>query len=881
MLTLAIIGFDDFLIYAAVSIAISIALSAVAAHLSAKDTFTGGKAKDATANLSLKGEYLPLVFGTRRLGCLIAWVGNTSSNQVRVADGARDWGLFGAKKGIYATASFSDAWHLICVGPVDRIEALFIDGKRILMPSIVNPGDGTLTSVTIPKPTDDGSTISVFGTVTIGWGGADQVLNDALAAELGIASIWPNVCYAHWQGVHMGNGSTSRWPKIEYVVSRYPDLMISQVSGDHEIPLDEVPFQTSTYESITKLTNTASCITTPAPDTSANLGLNPPFLLAVASCSTFPHGAGFVLEEEFYSPGLLAFSNECKSFTAELQSHVLIGKGDTLANIFDQILADCGVSLVDRGMLLDTVPIRAPYGDLEEATEDDITPPASEIVVDRSPFSSTSPVFIFSDEKDFEYADSDIGISNDTGAISNGVTSTKRVQLNTLTRIGTARVGAAIQSTGMVADTVIKLGMLRRFRQLSPGDVFNHPDNGILRVHSTNWIGTSPLLEIDASVDQYGLVNHSLVDPRDLAARLPASPDLALDFFFNRTAVPGVVEAWVFRVRAHDEIRGARLSGAVNGEAFVEDIHTENASIGGWLLQDLPAGGILTAGFKVQVMSQERPDSRVNDGAISWSTVLTKGAQYCMIGDELFAVAEISSVNNTTTFTPGMSVTIGVSGTLITAADDPTNYSFAPLTAGTAGSTAPTAAAVGKVIGAIFNDGAIDWRLGSIFEDGIERQVTYAQVFVPYMVAWSWTVIQAADNPTVYSFKYFSGPHVAGNITPTAAAVGSVLGAHFYDGAVTWELVAVVGPPPGPRPGCLKVGTYLRNRRDTRGSAVTPAYPAGTRVIIGIPELAGVWNAHPFDIGDTVEIATAPYTSTQLSTDPVASVSRVVPSYIP
>lgn len=479
MLPLADYGISAILI----QIVIAMAISAIAARLMAKDKFVGPTAADANANIAVRGSYLPLVFGTLRVGCLVGWVGPPVARRVRVADGGREWGLFGKKKGVYSQAFSADGWHLISVGPVDAIEAIYINGKRAH--GRIDHGTASGESVMVRNPTpQEGNDREYLGQLYVFWGETDQPLHGPLASAIGVKSRWPNVCHVYWKSFDLGIGGGA-WPTVEYVISRFPLVELSDTLGSYSTPVVDADGDPL-----------AAGIAIPGGVT----GYNPAYMLQVAGRSTFPHGCG--LPAETFDPAEWQALYD-DALASKLASHAKVLDGDTYADLVQAVASDDSFFVVAEGMRIRPAVLR----DVDSppvAEAKDLPPSGDETLsVDHSPVAVTNPVWVFADETGFEYAKKDIGIPYDTGSIDNGVVTTRRASIETLTNQVAADVAAGYQRANTVIGTEMRVSVLHQFRALGPGDVFTHPVLGDLRVQGRKWSWETPAVELTCTADNF------------------------------------------------------------------------------------------------------------------------------------------------------------------------------------------------------------------------------------------------------------------------------------------------------------------------------------------------------------------------------------------
>lgn len=161
------------------------------------------------SNIASQGAFVPLLIGRRRIGAVIAWVGDPWAKPPRRSKG-QGW-LYEQK-----------AWHLLCVGPAYKLHKIWSNGEVIFPDpnyTLVGPGTTVIDSVTVPS----GTLVQTYaGDFRIYWGEPDQPVNTFLAASsrVGIASRWPHCCYVVWE--RFGLQLVPQWPQLEYEVETVP-----------------------------------------------------------------------------------------------------------------------------------------------------------------------------------------------------------------------------------------------------------------------------------------------------------------------------------------------------------------------------------------------------------------------------------------------------------------------------------------------------------------------------------------------------------------------------------------------------------------------------------------------------------------------------------
>lgn len=150
---------------------------------------------------SARGSYVPLVIGRRRVGPIIAWVGDR-----KVYDEKAGAGKGSSGKDAKVKAYKESGWHVVCVGPVSKLHGVWIDGKYYKTPAT-------------PATHADGATLKTKdgATFKIRWGFQDpSAVDSTVASKIGISSKWPFLCTVFWTQLRLGH--QPRWPIVNYDV---------------------------------------------------------------------------------------------------------------------------------------------------------------------------------------------------------------------------------------------------------------------------------------------------------------------------------------------------------------------------------------------------------------------------------------------------------------------------------------------------------------------------------------------------------------------------------------------------------------------------------------------------------------------------------------
>lgn len=164
-----------------------------------------------------RGDFAPLVIGTRRIGPFVSWVGNRTVGQETNSSGGKGSGGGGVSQTVYK----EDGIHTLCVGPTYAIRRIWINGAEAKLPAggITSDSHPSGSSVTIAFLQDGGN---ASATMQVYWG-SDSDPVDAFAghsSRLGVLSTWPFLTRVNWSQFRLGGFAV--WPTIEYEVENKP-----------------------------------------------------------------------------------------------------------------------------------------------------------------------------------------------------------------------------------------------------------------------------------------------------------------------------------------------------------------------------------------------------------------------------------------------------------------------------------------------------------------------------------------------------------------------------------------------------------------------------------------------------------------------------------
>lgn len=485
---------------------------------------------NSTPTLTNRGAYLPIVIGRRRLAPIFAWVGDRRTKS--------------SKKG---TRYAYSGWHLLAVGPISKLHAIFADGVLIWVGPISNDTTPSGTKITTAKD----------GEFVIFWGDMDQPVNFFLGNPrfVGITSRWPGIAYIVWNVKHLNYSPT--WPTIEYDIETIPNSA-NLISSD--------PYLSNAQAK----------------------GVNPAAAIVQVLSGPYPYGAG-ILKDFIDGTTLEALG---VLMQAEfLPINLLIDGGQSTAQVIQTILQDMGLLMPQVGKRLVFMPTRATLTNPPSFTNEVMTPPDFERVMTRGDRVLSRVVFTFKSEND-NYQDYDIKIEDDAEAEELSNSSPMNVPISTATNLYVASIIARRRTTealGLVSGC--KVSAIRGARTLVPGQVFKLPGFGVLRVLSRTTRDDSAEVVLSCMIDNYGKVD--TVDQQAAGGGgntlTPVEPDLAFTFL----QIPNTDTIMVFRVRNDGNIEGAFIWISADTGAFNEIGNQDTAAAGGVLTKPIDTSGTL------------------------------------------------------------------------------------------------------------------------------------------------------------------------------------------------------------------------------------------------------------------------------------------------
>jgi hypothetical protein len=564
--------------------------------------------KDNKPNTAtLRGSFIPLVIGTRRVGPVVLWVGNRRTAIEEEEVGGKG---IGGGSSIEKTIYYEKAIHALCVGPATGIKGIYTDG-------ILIPGSDDLNPVLYPS----GSSITFpdFGTCRIYWGTLTHPTSGSLLAEkLGIASAGPYVMRIEWDDYRLGG--TPRWKLIEYIVQVPPMAENSPVSNRKY-----------------------------------NKGINPAEVFWQLWTAAYPHGGGMPTDwvdfQAVTDMGTLAA-------TEEISFNTLVQEGESVDRITGEQMQDFGYILPECAGVISPYAIRKVPGDVQDLDNSLLLPPIDEI--ERVHLNTLGDALVYEyDDKAQAYRTATIDVDDDSVGAIRSQRRVKKVKFNSVTVRDVASKLAKRRQIEDLADVItVKAKGLRGLRAAQPGQPFDLPGVGRVRLISYNLNWSDPSVALELMQDVFDQDDIDFVDPG-----LPGDivegdllPDLRFAAFELPYAVnPGGPNALVvFRHRANDSIYSANILVSNDGVSYTNYGTQPVPCAGGVLAADwspvswspfIEEGPLIT----IDANGDEDLPSNLSGSLIAWLT----GAQVMLIGAG--ADAELFFVREWVEVTPGVS----------------------------------------------------------------------------------------------------------------------------------------------------------------------------------------------------------------------------------
>lgn len=599
--------------YTLVLIAVSVALSYLAQRYLAPDA-ENPLVDDTPTTLATRGSFVPIVLGTRRTGPVFCFAGGRRTVEESIGGGG---GKGGSPDGPTSLTYFEQGFHAICVGPATKLIQVRAGSTNQIAAEIL----------AATSPSGTGHSSGSTGNFRFYFGECTQPVEANYASLVGIASRFPQLCFAYWNDRVLGSGPT--WPNIDYEIQVQP-----------------------TPESLI-LTDSAGWL-----DDGTSSGWNPAHAIYQLLTASFPHGSGVDPASldltRFQQLGVL-LENE------HLPINIIGRSGMSLAKLLADMMQDIGLAIPQVGDLLTPWLVRETYAPFDEVIprwDASIlqTPLQEQIIKDISRPSASRMLFQFP-YNDNRYRKYDMVIDYDANAAVNARVETAKVDIPSITHIDVANKVVARRQVEMLTDQRVLRGkFMRDARLINSGQRFDLLGSGRFRVMSIKRLADDGACELEYMADPFGDVPSTFVPESpvpvdqipDRNSAIPAADDLAFDFFeppctFARSVVP-----LIFGVRARDNVD---ISGSNAWLSTMDVTYSQIGSAGpnmntGLLTEalDLTDNVIVESGPIVDLESVDvAAISDLTADSDSWLT----GSQNLLINDEWFFLQSVTALGGT------------------------------------------------------------------------------------------------------------------------------------------------------------------------------------------------------------------------------------------
>jgi hypothetical protein len=624
--------------------------------------------------LTERGSPLPVLIGRRRIPGFLCWAGARTTT----SSGGGGSGLGGGAGG--GETYHEMGWHVLCVGPVSRLTAIYENGKAIWTGDVTPTDSPSGTHLATKK-----------GNAYIYWGEFDQGPDPILSAKLGTVSGWPCICYVFWNKKNLGSQAT--WPVLEYELeARIFDKVLAD--SDDWLDMTVAPTTSNTQTFVTPTLDTAHSLgavgiinavvkvgtakkklnkdytldasagevfflssgSISAADTvvvtfdtsgDGTDGPNPAHVLWQLMTAPAPYGCAI---PPAYIDGA-AFETMGELFVTEHQScHILATGGISGMDLVGQILTDAGVMLPQVGDVLTPVPVRhEDAGDLPVITSDMLVtpapPPRQQVHEAALP---DRLVFTIKDRAN-NFRDLDVVIDDDSQAILRSRTKQEKIEIPTVVDRRTALLVADRRTQEILTNAEkYEFSVARGARMLRPGQAIILDGYGQLRVVSVEQKVQSRTAVVNAILDQYSgepgtYVPTDINDSFDGSLNNSPEPDTIVvvqQLPADQVAQPSL---GILRVRANDQIIGANVWLSSTGTSYSQ-AGTQNAPAAGGTLQTAIAAADSSPIATGPVITAYNDDIEAVEDLTGRDAEWEGGEQIAIIDSEIFFLQKVTAV---------------------------------------------------------------------------------------------------------------------------------------------------------------------------------------------------------------------------------------------
>lgn len=551
-----------------------------------------------------RGAFVPVVLGRRRVGAVVLWVGDRRTVNEDIPGAGGGGGFFGSIFGggtpqqrIY----YEKGIHALCIGPASRLLAIYVNGVLV-------PGSTGINNIDSPSGTS--FTFAKFGTMRIYWGTLTHPAGDALLPQkLGIASNGPYIMRVEWDEYRLG--TNARWPTIEYVI----EVQCTQgtlVVNNPIIPVSNI---------------------------------NPASAFLQLTTAKYPHGAG-MLNDWIDFQSVEDFGD--LAFTEGVGMNIIVKDGKTVEAVVGDIISDMSCVLPECKGVISVYPIRQITSSVATLDNDLIQPPIEEIQKQHIAILGDALVYEYTD-REHGYRTGTIDVDDDSIAAARNQRRTKKISMKTITDRDVASIVAARrQIEDLDTATGIKIKGLRGLRAALPGQPFDLPGIGRVRMLAYKLLWNDPTVEIELLKDPFDQAPIPFDDPAIPGGTITdvLAPDLRFDVFEMPYLVnPGLNSLGIFRHRANKSMFFSLIHISADGINFEQSGSQNIACAGGLLKNDFaPITRMPVMEKGPIILIDDNGDEDLPANLSANPTDWIRGSQFMMIGRdqkaELFFVRE-------------------------------------------------------------------------------------------------------------------------------------------------------------------------------------------------------------------------------------------------
>lgn len=503
-----------------------------------------------------RGSFIPRVWGSRRIGPTVCWVGGRST-ETEGGGGGGGKGGGGGGGGGGTIIYYEEAIHVLCIGPAYKLRKIWSDGTVIFSGTIDQSSHPSGSVVDL----DDGNEFEIY------WGDGNGPTSSWIQSRINVDSKWPYICMVLWRNKRLG--TYARWPSIEYEIQVRPysyglettnpwiygafsdtadvfsvhnmddgdpGLGVVRINGDHLdiakpgefIKIEGNAIDDGVYEIFNADYNSSTDRTriylvepvegsndsgTVTFQTQSNAGgANYAHVIYELLFLGYPHGLALELED-FDLNSLSELGELCEN--EGIAASILASGGETVKAILAAIMLDVGVmiSLDPSTGLYRFVPVRAPNSpdDIVAVPEDALLGPLPELATDIDEREADRIQFSFPNRKK-AYRDKTIIFDADGQASELGYKKMKTVRIPTACFFNIAKkIAARRQQEELTSTAALEVHVARALKKLYPGRMLSIPGyDATLRLASWEPVALSSKVKFEVVEDFYGVTPSSL-----------------------------------------------------------------------------------------------------------------------------------------------------------------------------------------------------------------------------------------------------------------------------------------------------------------------------------------------------------------------------------